>query len=140
MRKSRVLLAGVAVAAAAAATSAFTASNTVPDSVAGFGTGDVTGANVTNIHYTQNATDKDEVDSIVFTTDTQGLALPAVATMNLTNGGLAVGTTYACVFGAYTDADANPATDDVMDITCDTTVGGPRLFAQFDSVGLSVIQ
>ena len=35
MRMSRVLLAGVAVAAAAAATSAFTAGNTVPASVAG---------------------------------------------------------------------------------------------------------
>ena len=38
MRKSRLLLAGVAVAAAGVATSAFTASNTVPASVAGNGT------------------------------------------------------------------------------------------------------
>ena len=37
MRKSRLLLAGVAVAAAAAATSAFTAGNTVQTSVAGYG-------------------------------------------------------------------------------------------------------
>ena len=140
MRKSRVLLAGVAVAAAAAATSAFTASNTVPDSVAGFGTGDVTGATVTNVHYTQNASDPAAVDAIIFTTNTQGLAAPAVATMNLTNGGLAVGVTYACAFGAYSDADADALTPDVMDITCDTTVGGARLFSQFDSVGLSVIQ
>ena len=45
MRKSRVLLAGVAVAAAAVATSAFTAGNDwSPASVAGYGQGAVTGA------------------------------------------------------------------------------------------------
>ena len=55
MRKSRVLLAGVAVAAAAAATSAFTAGNTfqagVQDTVAGYGEATVSGANITAIHY-----------------------------------------------------------------------------------------
>ena len=55
MRKSRVLLAGVAVAAAGVATSAFTASNTMPASVAGYGQGAVTGATVTEIHYDPNA-------------------------------------------------------------------------------------
>jgi hypothetical protein len=141
MRKSRVLLAGVAVAAAAAATSAFTAGNTVPDSVAGFGAGDVTGANVTNIHYVQDGTNPDRVNSVVFTTDTQGLAAPAVATMTLTDGGSAVGTAYDCAFGSYSDADANVVTPDVMDITCVTNgLTGTRLFSEFDSVGLSVIQ
>ena len=139
MRKSRVLLAGVAVAAAAAATSAFTASNTVPNSVAGFGKGDVTGANVTNIHYTQNATNKAAVDSIVFTTNTPALAAPAVATMNLTKAGVAVGTAYSCGFGTYTDADNDALTPDVMNITCATNAS-TRLFSEFDSVGLSVIQ
>jgi hypothetical protein len=139
MRKSRVLLAGVAVAAAAAATSAFTNSNSVPPSVAGFGAGAVTGANVTNIHYTQNATNKAAVDSIVFTTNTQGLVAPAVATMDLTKAGAPVGSTYPCTFGSYTDADSNAATPDVMDITC-LTNGSTRLFSEFDSVGLSVIQ
>lgn len=139
MRKSRVLLAGVAVAAAGVATSAYTASNTVPASVAGYGAGAVTGAHVTNIHYTQNATNPDAVDAVIFTTDTQSLALPAVAKMTLTNGGTAVGSAYSCTFGSYSDADANPVTPDVMDITCATNAT-TRLFSEFDSVGLSVIQ
>ena len=30
----------------------------------------MTGAHVTNIHYTQNATNPDAVDAVIFTTDT----------------------------------------------------------------------
>jgi hypothetical protein len=131
MRKSRVLLAGVAVAAAGVATSAFTASNTVPDSVAGFGEGAVTGITVTNIHYVQG-TDKSHVDAVVFSTGTEVVA-PAEATMTLKDdNGDVVGTTYDCDLGAYALG--------TMDITCDTTVGGPRLFSEFETVGLSVIQ
>jgi hypothetical protein len=141
MRKSRVLLAGVAVAAAAAATSAFTAGNTVPKSVAGFGANDVTGANVTNIHYVQDGTNPDRVDSVVFTTNTPALAAPAVAKMTLTKAAAAVGSPYACTFGSYSDADSDALTPDVMDITCATDgATGTRLFSEFDSVGLSVIQ
>ncbi|TKJ27402.1 hypothetical protein [Blastococcus sp. CCUG 61487] len=66
MRLSRVLLAGAAVAAAAVATSAFTAGNDVQDSVAGYGDAAVTGAKTTNIDYVLHATDKSEVTSIDF--------------------------------------------------------------------------
>ena len=72
MRKSRVLLAGVAVAAAGAATSAFTASNdftAVATDVAGYGQVAVTGATVTNIDYTPVARTISKLDSVVFTTD-----------------------------------------------------------------------
>jgi hypothetical protein len=140
MRKSRVLLAGVAVAAAAAATSAFTASNTVPDSVAGVGSADVTGATITTTHYVQDGTDPDKVNSVVFTTTTPDLAAPSVANLTLTQGGVTVGTTYSCSFGTYTDPDADPLTDDgTMDITCDTS-GTTRLFSEFNGLTLSVIQ
>src|SRR4051794_6168909 len=81
MRKSRVLLAGVAVAAAAAATSAFTAGNTVPPSVAGYGQAQVTGANVQTIHFVPNAGDATILDAVEFTTTTH---LPAVYTATLT--------------------------------------------------------
>ena len=59
MRKSRLLLAGVAVAAAAAATSAFTAGNDVQDSVAGYGTATVSGATTKHINYVLDA-DEDQ--------------------------------------------------------------------------------
>jgi hypothetical protein len=65
MRKSRVLLAGVAVAAAGIATSAFTASNTVDRSIAGYGSAEVAGVEALNIEYVQNA-DASLLDSVVF--------------------------------------------------------------------------
>ena len=71
MRKSRVLLAGVAVAAAGVATSAFTASNTVSgDSVAGYGQVAVTGADVTDIHYVPTPPTRASSTRVVFTTTT----------------------------------------------------------------------
>jgi hypothetical protein len=66
MRMSRVLLAGVAVAATAAATSAFTAGNDVQDSVAGYGSALVTGATTAHINYVLDATDKSLVNEIQF--------------------------------------------------------------------------
>jgi hypothetical protein len=72
MRKSRVLLAGVAVAAAGAATSAFTASNTFDatgalDDNAGYGKLTVTGVTVSNVAYTPVAADTSKLDKVVFT-------------------------------------------------------------------------
>ena len=69
MRKSRVLLAGVAVAAAAAATSAFTAGNDLSaagDSVLGYGEVNVTGATVTAIDYNVDPGDNSVLTDIVF--------------------------------------------------------------------------
>ena len=106
MRKSRVLLAGVAVAAAAAATSAFTNSNTVPPSVAGYGQAAVTGAVVTNTHFVSNTADPTILDSVEFTTSTH---LTGTYTATLTfrtgvdasdsSGGTVIAPTagYACV-------------------------------------------
>jgi hypothetical protein len=129
MRKSRVLLAGVGVAAAAAATSAFTAGNTVPPSVAGFGEGAVSGATFTNLHYVSNAADGTVVDAVELTSSTD--LTGKTVTMTLKNGGTVVGTPYSCgVKTAFT-------TTIVM--TCDTT-GTVRKFADFDSVGVTVVQ
>ncbi len=67
MRLSRVLLAGVAVAATAAATSAFTASNTgVDNHVAGYQEATASGATVTSIDYVLDTTDASLIDSIDF--------------------------------------------------------------------------
>lgn len=130
MRMSRVLLAGVAVAGAAVTTSAFTASNTVPASVAGFGEGAVTGATVTDIHYVQNASDGTILDAVEFTSTTN--LTGRTVTMTLKKSGGVVGTPYTCAVKTPWDA-----TDIV--ITCDTT-GSTLDFEDFDSVGLTVIQ
>ena len=138
MRKSRLLLAGVAVAAAAAATSAFTASNTVPPSVAGFGQAEVSGATVTNIHYVVNPDDGTIVDAVEFTTtddittNTSTMTLKTGSTAGV--GGSVVGDPYACAPKAGAGWDGTS-----MVITCDTT-GTVRNFEDFDAVGLTVVQ
>jgi len=69
MRKSRVVLIGVAVAAAAATGSAFTAGNSfgTTENIAGYGESTVTGATVSNIHYTVDSSDSSKLASVVFT-------------------------------------------------------------------------
>jgi hypothetical protein len=146
MRKSRVLLAGVAVAAAAAATSAFTASNTVPASVAGYGQAVVTGAVVTIVHYVPNAADPSVLDGVEFTTTTH-LTAGYTATMTLRTGVAADGTGgtvlapatgYAC-----SEKTAWDNTAGTMVVTCDTSAANNaaavRKFSDFNGVGLSVI-
>ena len=138
MRKSRVLLAGVAVAAAAAATSAYTASNTVPDSVAGTGQGAVTGAVVTNIHYVANGADSNILDSVQFTSTTNITGKTSTMTLKKTNGTVVVGTPYtAC---SVTTAWDNTS----LVLTCDTSAANNsnvvRRFDDFDAVGLTVVQ
>ena len=134
MRKSRLLLAGVAVAAAGVATSAFTASNTVPASVAGTGTGAVTGAVVTDIHYVTNAADANTVDAVELTstTDLTGKS----TTLTLKDAGVVVGVPYTCSVKTAWDALAVPP---IIVMTCDTT-GTTRTFDEFDSVSVTVVQ
>lgn len=64
---TRLVVAAVSAMAVAGAAYAFTASNTVPNSVAGSGSGTVSGYTVTNIHYALNATTPTNVDSVTFT-------------------------------------------------------------------------
>lgn len=126
MRKSRVLLAGVAVAAAGVATSAFTTSNDftgVDNNVAGYGELAVSGATVTNIAYTPDA-DVSKLASVVFTTsnDVSGNA----ATLGFTLAGSpSAGSANACAVTSGTE------------ITC--TLTAPLLFKDFDKVGLTVV-
>ena len=130
MRKSRVLLAGVAVAAAAAATSAFTASNTfnsLDNNVAGYGQVTATGVNVSNIAYTPAVSDGSKLHSVTFTVDTDTSALG----MRMT---LLLGTTPAassastCVYALVGGTDNT--------ITC--TLTADVYFTAFDKTGLTV--
>ncbi len=56
----------VVIGAIAAGGAAFTASNTVSASVAGYGTSNITGATATDVHYTLNA-DGTEINSVLIT-------------------------------------------------------------------------
>lgn len=62
----KVLFAVVAILAIAAASYAFAAANTVPDTMAGDGTGDVSGYTVTGVVYNLNAADPSTLDSVSF--------------------------------------------------------------------------
>ncbi len=70
-RLSTVLVLSGAIVAG---TYAFTAANTVPASKAGDGTGTVTGYTVSAIHYTLNAANPANVDSVTFTLDSTPVA------------------------------------------------------------------
>ena len=65
--RSRII--GILVVAAALATGAyaFTATNTVPDSNAGSGSGTISGYTVSAIAYQLNATTPSNIDSVTFT-------------------------------------------------------------------------
>jgi hypothetical protein len=136
MRMSRVLLAGVAVAGVAVTTSAFTASNDLETSVAGFGQAEVTGADVTDIHYVVNATDGTVVDAVEFLTITD--VTGAEATLTLKSGATAgVGGTAFATYACTTKAgEAWDGTD--MTLTCDTT-NPATTFEDFNAVGLTVV-
>jgi hypothetical protein len=129
MRRSHLVLTAVGISAAAVTGSAFTAANVVPDTVAGYGEGQVTGATVTDIDYTPYATDNTDLDTVVFqsSTDVTG----KTATLTLKNGTTPVGSSpYTCTLGAYAAG--------TMDITCSTAADHPD-FDSFDHVGLTII-
>jgi hypothetical protein len=65
-----LMLAGAIVAG----TYAFTAANTVPTSHAGDGTGTVSGYTVSAVHYTLDATNPANLNSVGFTVDTAPVA------------------------------------------------------------------
>ncbi len=83
-----VVLFGVAGVAAivAAAVFAFTASNTVPATKAGEGTGTITGYVVDTVHYTLNAADPSKVDSVTFNLDTAPVAGGTIKAQLVTAG------------------------------------------------------
>jgi hypothetical protein len=97
-RKTRRILAAVAgIGALAAGGSAFTASNTVPASVAGYGSSTISGATATSLNYTLG-TDGTTITAadLVFTGDLTGRTVKA-------NFGSAALT--ACSVGTYNSGD-----------------------------------
>ena len=133
MRKSRVLLAGVAVAAAAAATSAYTASNTSTvagaDLKAGYGEVVVSGVTVTNVTYNPLAADASKLASVEFTTSDDVSTQHGALTLKKTG-------TPATVIGSYPGCTMGAYTAGAMTITC-TATDNPAI-TSFDTVGLTV--
>jgi hypothetical protein len=127
MRKSRVLLAGVAVAAAGVATSAFTAGNDFDQatSVVGYGEVTVTGIHVTTVTYNRLAADNGVLDDVVFATDHATSLTGVTATMTLKDT-VAPTTNHLCAITGTAPAQL---------ITCE---GDGALFNEFETVGLTV--
>ncbi len=66
-RKRRFAIAAAAAALSSLAAYAFTAANTVPTSNAGSGSGTISGYTVSNVSYTLNTTNPQNVDQVAFT-------------------------------------------------------------------------
>ena len=109
--RSRIL--GILVVAAALATGAyaFTATNTVPDSQAGSGSGTISGYTVSAIAYQLNTTTPSNIDSLTFTLNasaTTAKAKVVSASTTYTNCTIAGGVNVTCDFSpdiAITTAD-----------------------------------
>lgn len=129
MRRSHLLLAGLGVTAVAVTGSAFTAANTVPTSVAGYGQGSVTGATVTDIDYVAYVPDNTDLGSVVFNSSTN--VNGKTASLTLKQGTTVIGT-FAC------DTTTSTYAAGTMDITCDATSTHPD-FDAFNFVGLTVL-
>lgn len=132
MRKSHLLVGAIGLSAAAVTGSAFTAENTIDDTVAGYGESAITGAVVTEIDYVPLSTDSTYLDEVAFTTTTQ-LDLTAVtgntATLTLKDGGSPMaGSPLTCSIAAWSGTSHT--------ITCDTP--DTTQFALVDAVGLTV--
>jgi hypothetical protein len=105
--KSRRRLAAIAVFAIVALSAfGFAAANTVPDSKAGDGEGDITGYTVSSIHYVLDGTDPGLIDTVTFNLDSAPTA----------------GSTVAIQFDAPTTVWA--CTTAGVAVTCDVSAGG----------------
>ena len=119
-----VLLAGLALSGAGA----FTASNTIADSTAGYGTAAVSGVTVTDTNYTLSLTDNSKVTAMSFT-HADNLVGKTVL-LDLTNGGTGIaGDANSCVPGAGTA---------LAKTVCTFTV--PVSMTAFDGFALTVHQ
>jgi hypothetical protein len=131
MRKSRVLLAGVAVAAAAAGTSAFTANNpfTAPNNVAGYGSMTASGVTVSNIHYDLASGDVTKIHDVEFKVDKDATGMDMLMTLGST------ATPTIAVAGSASTCLAGGTTPNFT-ITC--TLTADLDISTFQNTGLTV--
>lgn len=93
----KIVFAVIAVLAIAVASYAFAASNTVPDTKAGEGSGTVTGYTVTDVVYNLNTTDPSKLDSVAFDLGATALAGQVKVQLVATTG-----TWYGCTLDTGT--------------------------------------
>ena len=106
-RNLKVLLFALAIMIVAAGAYAFAASNTVPDSAAGYKANVVPGYTVSNIVYDLDATDPTLVDAITFDiAPTSGTVVAATVKVQTATG------------GAWTDCTLVAGVAPSMDVTC----------------------
>lgn len=132
MRMSRVLLAGVAVAAAGIATSAFTNNNTfdpnaTADAEVGYGELAVSGVTVSNVAYAPEADDATTLDTVTFTVTTDATDTNAYLTIT--------GATDTLGGGPFTCT--TPTTENANSIVCD--VDTPVAIIDIKKVALTVV-
>src|SRR5947209_19308599 len=125
MRKSRLVLVGVAVAAAAATGTAFTAGNTFSQTndIAGYGESTVTGATVSTIHYTLDPLDGTKIASVVF-----------ITTQDLTGGSASV------VLKKSDDTALDTDTCSIVTTTTTCTLTTHVLVSDLGKTALTVVQ
>jgi hypothetical protein len=103
-KASRIVAAGAVVAAVAAGGAAFTASNTVPASVAGYGTSTISGATATALNYTLSGNGSTITGAaLTFTGDQTGRSVKA---------GFGSDALTACTVGTY------DSTGNTTPVTC----------------------
>jgi len=109
----RLLILVILIVLAATGAYVFTASNTVPNTNAGSGSGTISGYTISNVAYNLNATNPDDIDTVTFT-----IAPTAAATVKIqvVNGG----TWYSCT--------------NTGSVSCDTTVGTQATVAPADQL------
>ena len=104
--RSRVLGAIVVAVALATGAYAFTATNSVPNSSAGSGSGTISGYTVSNVQYQLNATTPSDIDSVTFTlsaTATQARAKIVSGATPYTTCSIAGGVSVTCNFSPDID-------------------------------------
>jgi hypothetical protein len=129
MRKPTKFLGAIAVAVlVAAGGSAFTASNSIPASVAGYGDAVVTGVDAATIVTTPWSEDNSKVSEIKFTsTDVRTTLTSNTASLTLKLVDAVVDTSTCQITGATT----------AWVITCATTTHPG--FEEFDTIGLTIV-
>ena len=106
-RNFKILLIALVVIIAAGSVYAFAATNTVPDSAAGYKANVIPGYTVTNIVYDLDATDPTLVDAITFdVAPSSGTVIAAIAKLQTATG------------GAWTDCTLVAGVAPSMEVTC----------------------
>jgi hypothetical protein len=106
-RRRSLLFALVVAVALGLGTYAFTATNTVPGSYAGSGSGTISGYTVSNVQYQLNASTPSDIDSVTFVLD----AAAGVAKAKLVSGST-----------TYTDCSISGGTNVTCDFSPDVAV------------------